>query len=134
MRVPEQQVDMTLLSNAVRMLIVQPFLEFQPPVQEPFALSESCAQRLENAIDNTFARAAEYHPRFVLFPEFSVPGLGGVQRIAQHLASNTISAPVVVVSGISGLSKAEYTSLCAREDVAQIDLESAPPRVQQNQW
>ena len=94
MRVLEQQIDVTLPSNAVRMLIAQPFLEFQAPVQEPFALTPASVQRLEDAIDNTFAKAAAYHPRFVLFPEFSVPGLVGIQRIAQHLASNAIQAPL----------------------------------------
>jgi hypothetical protein len=134
MRVPEQQIDVTLPSDAVRMLIVQPFLEFQPPVQEPFALTQACAQRLENAIDSTFAKVTEYHPRFVLFPEFSVPGLAAVEQITQHLASNTILAPLVVVAGVSGLSKTEYASLCARADVAQIDQENDPQRVQQDEW
>ncbi len=134
MRVSEQQIDVTLPSNAVRMLIAQPFLEFQAPVQEPFALTPACVQRLEDAIDNTFATVAAYHPRFVLFPEFSVPGIAGVQRIAQHLVSNAILAPLVVVVGVSGLSKTEYTSLCARADVAQIDQENDPQQVQQDQW
>ena len=134
MRVLEQQVDVTLPSNAVRMLIAQPFLEFQTPVQEPFALTPASVQRLQDAIDNTFAKVAAYHPRFVLFPEFSVPGLAGVQRIAQHLASNAILAPVVVVAGVSGLSKMEYTSLCAQANVAQIDQDNDPQRVQQDQW
>src|SRR4051812_22442133 len=88
MQVVEQQIDVTLPSNAVRMLIAQPFLEFQPPVQEPFALTPACVQRLQDAIDHTFVKVAAYHPRFVLFPEFSVPGLAGVQRIRQHLASS----------------------------------------------
>src|SRR3979490_2681672 len=124
MRVSEQQIDVTVPSNAVRMLIAQPFLEFQAPVQEPFSLTAPCVQRLDDAIDNTFTKVAAYHPRFVLFPEFSVPGLAGVERIAQHLASNTISAALVVVGGVSGLSKTEYTSLCGRTDIAQIDLEN----------
>src|SRR5687767_10700420 len=134
MRVLEQQIDVTLPSNAVRMLIAQPFLEFQAPIQEPFALTPASVQHLQDAIDNTFAKVAAYHPRFVLFPEFSVPGLAGVQRMAQHLASNATLAPLVVVGGVSGLSKTEYASLCARADVAPIDQENDPQRVQQDEW
>ena len=93
MRVPGQQIDVTLPSNAVRMLIAQPFLEFQDPVQEPFALTPVSVRRLEDAVDNTFVKVAAYHPRFVLFPEFSVPGLAGVQRIAQHLALKRHPSP-----------------------------------------
>jgi hypothetical protein len=134
MRVLEQQIDVTLPSNAVKILIAQPFLEFQAPIQEPFALTPASVQRLEDAIDNTFAKVAAYQPRFVLFPEFSVPGLTGVQRIAQHLASDAILAPLVIVAGVSGLSKTEYTSLCSVADVAQIDQENDPQRVQQDEW
>lgn len=114
--------------------MAQPFLEFQAPVQEPFALAEASVKRLEDAIDNTFAKAAAYLPRFVLFPEFSVPGLAGIGRIVQHLASNTIHAPLIVVAGVSGLSKAEYTSLCSQANVAPVDQENEPQRVQPDEW
>lgn len=134
MRVLEQQIDVTLPSTAIRMLIAQPFLEFQAPLQEPFRLEPGCAQHLEDAIDTTFARVAEFQPQFVLLPEFSVPGLPGVQRLAQHAASNAVLGPLVVVGGVSGLSKAEYTSLCTLPNVEQLDQENGPQHVQPDQW
>lgn len=67
MRVVEQQIDVTLPSNAVKMLIVQPFLEFQAPVQQSLALTPACTQRLEDEIDSTFAKVAAHNRRFVLF-------------------------------------------------------------------
>ena len=52
--VREQQISVTLPAAAVRMLIVQPYLELEPPLQEPFPLRPECSQHLLDAITNVF--------------------------------------------------------------------------------
>jgi hypothetical protein len=78
MNVIEQQIDVTLPATSVRMLIVQPFLELQNPIQEPFNLHPDCVTRLMAAIDSVFTIARTFHPHFIVFPEFSLPGIAAV--------------------------------------------------------
>src|SRR5450759_299283 len=103
--VPEQQIDVTLPSTSVKMLIVQPHLEFLEPTQEPFPLRQECSQRLLDVVDNVFRIASAYHPQLILFPEFALPGVAGVQKVAACLSLETVSSPTIVIAGVRGLSK-----------------------------
>lgn len=134
MFVIEEPVDVTFPTASVRMLVVQPFLELKQPLQEPFPLSDDCARRLTAAIDNVFERAATHHPHVVLFPEFTLPGLAGVERMVDRLSAPTIQSPIVVVGGVSGLSRDDYTRLCALPTVNPIDAVNAPTQVKPNEW
>jgi hypothetical protein len=129
MLVPEKQIDVTLPSGSVKMLIVQPYLEFQRPVQEPFPLRPTCQRRLLDAIDNVFIACGTINPQLVLFPEFTLPGIDGVERIVAHMSSRTVASPTVVIGGVCGLPKEEYTRLCALQNIANIDLLNAPDRI-----
>ena len=75
------------------MLLVQPFLKFKSPQQEPFPLSQACERRLSDAIDTVFECATSYRPQVILFPEFALPGVPGVQRAIDRLSAPTVAAP-----------------------------------------
>ena len=134
MLVPEQQIRLTLPSTCVKTLIVQPHLEFQEPEQEPFPLRQECNQRLLDVIDNVFQKVRTYHPQLILFPEFALPGVAGVERVVSCLSSDTVSSPTIVIAGVHGLSKDEYARLCALANVAPVDSVNEPARVQGTQW
>jgi hypothetical protein len=80
---PEHSLDVSLPSTCVKMLLAQPLIEFQLPLKEPFPLSPACRDRMRSGIDKVFQLAGAFQPHFIVFPEFSVPGLEGVQRIRQ---------------------------------------------------
>jgi hypothetical protein len=128
-RVPEQQIDVTLPSTSVNMLIAQPFLEFQAPVQEPFALRPECAARILAAIDNVFVVAGTFHPHFIVLPEFSLPGIAGVERVVGHLSSAAARHPMILVAGVSGLTRDGYMRLCALQGMTAPDAPNAPESV-----
>ncbi len=116
------------------MLVVQPFLEFEDPTQEPFPLSQACNQRLLDAIDSVFETSGAHRPHVILFPEFALPGVEGVKRVATRLSSEAVASPTIVIAGVSGLPKVEYEHLCALPNVAVVDDENASARVQDTEW
>lgn len=134
MIVHEQLVVATFPADSVRLMLVQPFLRLEEPPQEPFPLTEACGQRLTAAIDSVFQNVVAHRPHVVLFPEFAIPGVQGVQQIAAHLASANVASPTVFIGGVSGLPSAAFNDLCGLPEVAVIDLVNAPARVQGTEW
>jgi hypothetical protein len=133
-QVPEQQLDVTLPQSSVRMLIAQPFLESQAPIQEPFALRPECAARMLAAIDNLFAVAGTFHPHFIVLPEFSLPGVAGVERVIGRLSSAAVTNPTILIAGVSGLARDEYARLCTLQGVTAPDAVNAPASVPDAEW
>jgi hypothetical protein len=131
---PEQLIDVTLPSTSVKMLVAQPFLELQAPVQEPFALAPECASRILAGIDNIFEVARKCHPHFILLPEFSLPGAAGVARVIGHLSSETVTHPIIVIAGVTGLTRDEYAHLCALSGMTAPDAVNSPASVAQTEW
>jgi hypothetical protein len=129
---PEQPIDITLSENSVKMLIAQPFLEFQPPIQEPFALLPGCAARMLAGIDRVFLVAGTFRPHFIVFPEFSLPGVVGVKSVAAYLSS--INLPTIVIAGVSGLLRDEYAELCALPGMTPPEAANAVEAVADTQW
>ena len=134
MDIHEQLLDVTLPSTSIRMQLVQPFLEFEAPIQEPFPLSQGCEQRLLDVIDAVFERAALHRPHVILFPEFTLPGVPGVQRVIDRLAAPAVDAPTIVIGGVSGLSSGQYGLLCQLPEIDSVDAVNAPQRVQRTAW
>lgn len=134
MQVAERQIDVTFPSNSVRMLIAQPFLEFVQPLQEPFPLAPECSARLLQAIDNVFEVARLSGPHFIVFPEFSLPGIEGVQKVFQHLLSAHILSPAVVIAGVSGLCPDEYEQICNLPGVIPPENAISPASVPKGEW
>src|SRR5579871_3718701 len=129
MNVIEQQIDVTLPATSVRMLVVQPFLELQTPIQEPFNLRPDCVDRLLRAIDSTFTIAHTFHPHFVVFPEFCLPGVAAVESIVAHMNSPQMASPTIVMGGVSGLTRAEYQTLCGLPGMNAPAAANAPDAV-----
>ena len=134
MLIVEQTVAVTLPAAQVRMMVVQPFLDLQEPLREPFPLRDACAARLMDAINSVFAKVTEHRPHMVLFPEFALPGVQGVERVADALSSGGVASPTIVIGGVSGLTDEAFDELCALPSVAEIDPVNAPPQVQHTQW
>jgi hypothetical protein len=134
MFVHEQSIAVTLPADSTRLMLVQPFLRLHEPLQEPFPLTEACAAHLTVAIDSVFQKVTAHRPQVVLFPEFAIPGVQGVQQIAAHLASVGVPSPTIVIGGVSGLAPAAFNDLCGLPEVALVDLVNAPGRVNGAEW
>ena len=131
--VVEKHINVALPFGSVKMLFVQPLIEFQVPNQEPFALVEGCRDRLIQSIDRAFEIAHTFDPHFILFPEFALPGIEAVRKVADHMVTAAVPASRIVIAGVQGLSKAQYTELCGLAN-ANVEAANAPDRVTDNQW
>jgi hypothetical protein len=133
--VPEQRISLTLPSTHVKMLLVQPFIEFSRPLQEPFTLTPQVTTHIRSGIDNVFAVAEEFHPHFILFPEFSLPGVSAVEAVRDYLLAPACRHPVILIGGVHGLSRDEYTKLCALSGPqVVVDPSNSPDVVRATEW
>ena len=131
----EEQLSVTLPDESVRVLSAQPFLEFQIPIREPYPVSDKCASRLSQGLDRVIDAAKQSKPQFIIFPEFSIPGISGVARLRDSLLSEEIASPTVVIGGVTSLSAAEYASLVALPDVVvKVDPANASAGIPSDNW
>ncbi|MCA1416021.1 hypothetical protein I6F30_33585 [Bradyrhizobium sp. NBAIM20] len=116
------RVDLTergivLPHDRVGMVIAQPHLTLTQ--QEPF---RTVASRKPELLDNLTAtlavsRAAPHQAEkthFTIFPEYSIPGLEGVDLIDAALADPQWPTGTIVIGGTDALSKTDFASLTAR--------------------
>lgn len=135
LRLIEEQIDVTFPSESVRILCAQPFISFKEPIQEPFPISDECETRLLKGGDCVFDAASLYHPQFIVFPEFSVPGLAGIKKARDAMLSQHIPRSTVLIGGVTGLSQQEYLSLVGDEELdVSVALDNQPDQVPADSW
>lgn len=131
----EEKIPVTLPTESVRILSAQPFLEFQLPFQEPYHVSMQCKSRLSEGLERIIDAAKASKPQFVIFPEFSVPGIPGVERLRDALLSGDIASPTIVVGGVTSLSIPEYESLTTLPNVVvKVDPANASTCIPGGSW
>jgi hypothetical protein len=131
--VVERQINVTLPFSSVKMLSVQPCLEFAGPLQEPFPLAAGCCARLCQSVDKAFDIARTFDPHFFLFPEFGLPGVEAVRKIATHMATAEVPSSRIAIAGVQGLSKTQYVELCGLPNI-HVEAANAPHNVGDKQW
>ena len=131
----EESIDLTLPSTCVKMLIAQPYLEFEQPLQEPFKLISACRSRMLSGIANVFAVSNAFQPHVILFPEFTLPGVEAVELLKTTLTSAANAHPLVVIGGVHGLTRDEYAALCSLSGIdVHVDPTNAVAEVGQTEW
>lgn len=136
-RVGEVQLDdITLPGNGIGIVIMQPFVELTD--HEPYHWQNNKKRKQIERIVRTLeiAKKPEHgceKTNFTIFPEYSIPGLEGVQKIQTILRSNSWQTGTIVIGGIDGLTKGEYTTLCS-EDNAELHEENKPEKIRDDQW
>lgn len=121
----------------VAMVTAQPHVVFVP--QEPFTWAPAERQRALQCIDETLAvsqsraHGAE-RTHFTVFPECTVPGLDGVDRITAAMQAAEWPAETVVIGGVDGLTKDQFTELVQKPDITYDSVWNSLDRVQAHQW
>ncbi len=133
--VSEETLSVTLPAQSARVLCAQPFIEFRAPLQEPFPLSPECQSRLLDGIDRVIDAANEQSAEFIVFPEFSIPGIEGVERLLIAFQSESISNATILVGGVTSLTVDEFASLLAGGRVeVLVAEENKVEHVREGQW
>lgn len=130
-----EQLDVTLPSERVRILSAQPFISFRDPTQEPFPVSDECESRLLKGLGCVLDAARLHSPQFVLFPEFSIPGLKAVERIIDVMREDSIASPTILFGGLTSLTVQEFASIADLQDVdVNVAAENSPVHIPDEAW
>lgn len=137
-KVEEIELNITLPKDDIGMVIMQPFIEICLDA-EPYRWQNE--KKIDNQIDRIIrtleiAKQANHRcekTHFTIFPEYSIPGLKGVKKIEEVLRSDSWESGTIVIGGIDGLTKDEYSTLCS-EDRTQVHEKNKAEEVRDGQW
>ena len=123
-----------LPEDKVRMTIAQPYLgEGVLTSEEPYRVATESTERQMDIVNRTIDIASEKNADFTVIPEYSVPGVEGVAVIEEHLGSEAWQPGMILIGGIDGLSKEEYSSL-VEADQTYVDGLNRQELVRDDQW
>lgn len=123
--------------DRVGMVVAQPDVSLT--ATEPFRTTEATKHRALQYIDNALAVAlGRFHgaakTHFTVFPEYSLPGLEGVERITQALTQENWPTETIVIGGVDGLSRAEFVELLQRGNTFYDDQANKLAEIREDQW
>lgn len=134
--VNEVALEVTLQDDVINLVMMQPYVKLDTQ-SEPFVWADADKEEEINRIRRTLniAKQSADDPgaHFTLFPEYSVPGLPGIQLIHDVINEASWQSNSIVIAGVDGLSKAEYQQLCDMENT-NVFAENAPDKVKDSQW
>jgi hypothetical protein len=120
-------------SDHVGMVIAQPYLSLSD--LEPFQCLPSAKPEQLSALVKTLEIACRpthgaEKTHFTVFPEYSIPGLDGVDVIQDTMEEDAWPVSTVVIGGVDGLSKQNFAALSSAPrthlDVTRNGLERIP--------
>ncbi|KAB8054765.1 hypothetical protein GCN78_03600 [Janthinobacterium rivuli] len=131
------QLGVRLPRGEVGMVIAQPYVDFVH--LEPFPLTPAVRIAALTGIDATLAVARKCahgaeKTHFTIFPECTLPGLDGFDRIAAAMADNSWPVGTIVIGGFEGLTREQFGELIQRPGTTHDDVGSSLDRVNPDQW
>lgn len=126
-----------LPNDRVGMVVAQPYLSLTDV--EPFRCSPAAKPGLLATLDATLAvaRAASHgvaKTHFTIFPEYSIPGLEGVAKITNAMATADWPAGTVVIGGTDGLSRDEFVALAGEPNTHRNGPANDLARIIAGEW
>ncbi len=137
LEIEEVPLDITIPNHEVGMVIMQPFVELTTD-REPYRWQAEKKNMQIKRIVRTLEIAKQVKhgcekTHFTIFPEYAIPGLQGVREIQDILKNKSWNNGTIVVGGIEGLTKDEYSTLC-NADITQVHEKNKADRVRDDQW
>jgi hypothetical protein len=128
-------LGVTLPADLVGMVLMQPFLKL---TGEPFRCEPRHKAEQLTALERTLtiAKAADHgaeKTHFTVIPEYSIPGLDGIERIESLLLDHSWPIGTIVIGGTDALSKADYAALCDKNGTS-VDVPNIPCKVRNGEW
>ena len=131
------QLNITLPNTKIGIVMMQPFFKYRKINDRYCWQDDEKNKQIERIIKTIkIAKTSDHNCEetyFILLPEYSIPGLDGIHKLQETLAEQFRGYAIVVVGGVDGLTKEEYTCLC-NEDKTTVNAENAPGKIVNNQW
>lgn len=136
MNVEQIEVNIHLSSNEIRVVAMQPYIKFEVPIIEPFIWASEMVDEQLAAISRTLDLAdREFGAKgadFIVFPEYSIPGISGVRLIDNRVLMANRNASIII-AGIHGLTKVEYDEVCREFSICS-SADNSPDNVPDENW
>jgi len=121
----------------VAMVVAQPYVNLV--AQEPFTWAPAERQRALECIDDVLAvsrRRAHGADKthFTVFPECTVPGLDGVDRITAAMQAAEWPTETVVIGGVDGLTKDQFAELVQKPNTIYDIVGNCLDEIRAHQW
>jgi len=134
--IKEIQLDVTLPDDGIGMVIMQPFVELCG--HEPYCWQNDKKDKQIERIVRTLEIAKQSDhgcekTHFTIFPEYSIPGLEGIAEIEKIVRDVSWKDGTIIIGGVDGLSKDEYSTLC-NEIMTRVHEKSKAEEVRDGQW
>jgi len=107
--VEEKSIGVIFPSQQIKMVAMQPHVHLTDT--EPFRWPDGEKEKQIAGIKRTLEIAKNKQAHFILFPEYSIPGLDGVGAIDEVITNNVWPNNTIIIGGVDGLSKTEYQQL-----------------------
>ena len=131
MRVDEIKLQLVLPSSEIRIVLAQPNVKLS--AREPFKRPNSELEQQITEIETCLSVSnLDETAHFTIFPEYTIPGLEGVQAIDSAVTGETWDRDTVVIGGLHALTVGEYTELCNMENTdygESVGPENIPPEL-----
>ena len=132
-----ERVDVRIPQDDVRIIALQPFIVFPSNPTEPFQWAPEAVGDQIEVIKRTLELGINtengVQTRFVIFPEYSIPGIDGVTVITSKVENTEWPNNSIVIGGIHGITKTEYGALCSLDNTKVADS-NHPDTVGEDQW
>jgi len=122
-------LDVIFPSKWIKMVVMQPHVYLT--ASEPYCWPADKKTEQIFRINRTLDIAKNQQTHFALFPEYSIPGLDGVDAINSFMEQN--NWPKIIISGIDGLWKEHYQQLCEQPNTT-CHGNNNPDQVRSNDW
>ncbi len=138
LKIIEVPLSISLPVANIGMVAMQPYFEFQKNSDRYCWKDDKKSEQIDHLIKTIeIAKITRHHncekTHFTLFPEYSIPGLDGINRLQGALNDSTWPCGTLVIGGVDGLSKAEYGLLCS-ENMTQVHEENKAEKVSNTEW
>lgn len=135
-KVEEIKLDGLILpTNGIGMVMMQPYVELCKT--EPYRwLKDKKANQIKRIIRTLDISKEAAHDcektHFTIFPEYSIPGLDGIHTIQEYISDISWEDGTVVIGGVDGLTKNEYSKLCDSANT-EIYIDNRPENIRREQ-
>lgn len=133
-------LGVTLPSDRVGMVIAQPYLpDSSLSAAEPFQwTAEAKPQQLAVLTETLAIARSNLHgvgkTHFTVFPEYTLPGLDGIERVETILRQGDWPNGTVIIGGTDALSRAQYIKVL-QGDRTHVDVtRNGADQVEHNKW
>lgn len=127
-------------TESVRMVLAQPYLPNGVfTSNEPYRVTGAARDKLVRVVERTLDVACRRigstaKTDFTVFPEYSIPGLDGVEVVEDRLRATEWPNGTVVIGGLDGITKSEYGKILEADGTEHDQELNGVARVGDDQW